>query len=254
MSYIAAFADYLQTGDSNAISNYIADGYSSELLKVFRNGFYKACFDALTANYPATRQILGEDKFNYFARQYIEQHPPAGGSLVGYGHRFCELLEQAKDANLVSEEAIDIASLDFHWITCLNGAQADSTLYAEQVPALNEAYGDIGSLPMHLADNVFLLSLRDNAFAYWRETKAEGTKPVLQDQDNTIQLLLWRFQGQVQARVLDNSEACFFKLLKQGGSLNEILESTLQQHPDFNIEENFSACLHQGLIALVVHA
>jgi len=59
---------------------------------VYRNTVLAACIDALAANYPTVRALLGEACFADAARTHARASPPASGVLAGYGAGFARFL------------------------------------------------------------------------------------------------------------------------------------------------------------------
>lgn len=55
---------------------------------VHRNTATKAAADALAANFPVVRALVGEDAFTAAARAFVEVHPPAEPRLCLYGAGF----------------------------------------------------------------------------------------------------------------------------------------------------------------------
>ena len=86
--YTGAFARYLRTGSVGALSDFCDADADLSRLRVYRNGFLKACVDALRANYPSVERLAGEERFPALARHFAEANPPGTASLVEYGEGF----------------------------------------------------------------------------------------------------------------------------------------------------------------------
>jgi len=112
-AYADAFARYLRTGTVGALSGFCAEGADLGRLRVYRNGFLKACVDALRANYPSVERLVGEARFPALARPFVEAHPPRVASLVEYGSGFPQHLRVTRDMHgldwLASFGALDRA-------------------------------------------------------------------------------------------------------------------------------------------------
>jgi hypothetical protein len=52
---------------------------------VYRNTVRVACLEALQANYPTVRQVVGDGWFAAAGRAFVDQHWPRHGSLADYG-------------------------------------------------------------------------------------------------------------------------------------------------------------------------
>ena len=59
---------------------------------VYRNTVLKGCIDALQANYPAVRRLVGEEWFRAVAALHVRARPPADARLLLYGLDFPDFL------------------------------------------------------------------------------------------------------------------------------------------------------------------
>lgn len=60
----------------------------SRALAIHRNTSAKAALDALAANYPVTRRLIGDEAFHACARDFVGYRPPADPRLCVYGDTF----------------------------------------------------------------------------------------------------------------------------------------------------------------------
>ncbi len=90
---------------------------------VYRNTVFKACIDALQANFPTVHQWVGDEWFRAAAAVFAHTHPPTDGLLMNYGQPFAEFLARFGPA-----EALPclpaLAHLDRCWTECHLGANA----------------------------------------------------------------------------------------------------------------------------------
>ena len=112
--YTGAFARYLRTGTVGALSSFCPEGADLARLRVYRNGFLKACIDALRANYPSVEQVTGEERFAVLARPYVEANPPGTAGLVEYGEGFPQHVRATRNAHGLDWLA-SFAALDRAW-------------------------------------------------------------------------------------------------------------------------------------------
>ena len=112
--YTGAFARYLRTGTVGALSGFCAAGADLSRLRVYRNGFLRACIDALRANYPSVERLAGEERFPALARPYVEAHPPGTASLVEYGEGFTQHVRDTRAMHGLDWLA-SFAALDRAW-------------------------------------------------------------------------------------------------------------------------------------------
>ena len=122
--YTAAFARYLRTGTVGALSGFCAEDADLSRLRVYRNGFLRACIEALRASYPSVERIVGEERFPALARPYVEANPPRAASLVEYGEDFPRFIEDARDTHRLGYLA-SFAILDRAWSEVCFAEDAD---------------------------------------------------------------------------------------------------------------------------------
>jgi len=123
-AYADAFARYLRTGTVGALSGFCAEGADLGRLRIYRNGFLKACVDALRANYPSVERLVGEARFPALARPFVEVHPPRVASLVEYGSGFPQHLRVTRDMHGLDWLA-SFAALDRAWTEVCFAADDD---------------------------------------------------------------------------------------------------------------------------------
>jgi hypothetical protein len=63
-------------------------------MAVYRNTALKAAVDALAANYPVVRRLVGSERFEQVATAYAMQFRPSSPVLAGYGARFASHLAE----------------------------------------------------------------------------------------------------------------------------------------------------------------
>ena len=112
--YTGAFARYLRTGTVGALSDFCAEDADLGRLRVYRNGFLKACIDALRANYPSVERVAGEERFAALARPFVEANPPGTASLVEYGEGFPQHVRDTREVHGLDWLA-SFAALDRAW-------------------------------------------------------------------------------------------------------------------------------------------
>ncbi|TCS41009.1 DNA-binding domain-containing protein [Reinekea marinisedimentorum] len=251
MSFQSDFAEYLRTGKPQQLQNYIDGDYNANILAVYRNGFYKACVAALAANYPVTKILFGEPRFNFLAQRHVDLHPPQQGTLVGYGDSFIETIKAffAEQNEDLPQAYVDIALLDRTWLSCLNGADDDHRLSVEQIQHHAAQGQDIENIRVKLAANVFMHSMEPQAFNFWYSSQHPGQNHEATNLPQQTQLLIWRAAGRVQVRELNPADYCFFSQVQKQKTLGEVIATTTTRFPDFDVEACFAACLQNGLLS-----
>lgn len=269
--YIDAFAQYLRNGDSASIEIFCENSSHINRLAVYRNGFYKGCIDALSANFPMCEKKLGAERFREIARLYVDHFPPEQGTLVGYGINFPQFLENLlSDNELNNKESIElaeyqqvtsdsyttlvnIAQLDYAWLKSLMSADSNGTLTIENVTELLEQGIELTELNVRLNPSVLLVQVYENAFSEWISLKTNNYDD-LDEIDNVSFVMLWRIQGAVQARLLTLAEVALMQtLLGKSKPLSEAFEAAITIDENFDVSDAFTACLQNELLEIKIN-
>jgi hypothetical protein len=268
--YIDAFAHYLRTGDAKSMSGFCVNPEHITRMAVYRNGFYKGCIDALSANFPMCEKLAGNENFRNIARIYVDRYPPEKGTLVGYGQNFTGfvadfivgLVANEAQAFPLSVNLPDLARLDYAWLTSLMSADSDQILRGEHVAWLVAQGHDLALVKVQLSSSVILCEVDADAFTQWLSLKT-NTKEEEQGSSTSISasariltrassndlVMLWRIQGAVQARSLSLAEAALMRALQRvDSSLESGFAAALNVDPDFDVSDLFSACLQNELL------
>ncbi|EAQ65479.1 hypothetical protein MED121_22447 [Marinomonas sp. MED121] len=278
--YIQAFSHFLQSGDDSKLSQFLASDESTSFLKIYRNGFYKACLSALQANFASLTLLLGEQKFDQIATQYIRQFPPRQSTLVAYGMvenaqaksekvggieadklnqtvGFTEFFQQAMvhfeleslDKTINQTSLLDIALLDQAWISTLN-QKNDNLVSLEQVQDFLAKGEDLTQLPFKLADSVSFVCLEYDIFLYWQNLKFNGQKGEANFSEKQEVILFWQYEDSVQAKSLSSTEWHFYRTFFESGSMEDALNAASQWDESFDISALFADLLNASLLKL----
>lgn len=219
-----------------------------ERLMIYRRMYPLRMEEALSIDFPATRQLLGEKRFSRLVADYIEVHPSTswtldhlGAHLVDYvrthalGQEFpglydlvcleqalCEVFNELDSAVLTPEE--------------LSGVPADQWLEVrlEFIPALR------------------LLRLSSNANATYRAHLDE--RPLPEFRAEPQQLVVWRNPTQTWRMPLPATAYGLLQALRDGRSLGDALELVLHSHdlPEEQLFEWFSHWVGEGFFCSLI--
>jgi uncharacterized protein (UPF0276 family) len=101
---------------------------------VYRNTVARGLVDALAANFPTVRSLLGDDAFRAVARDHAVAEPPREAALAGYGADFPTALARWLDREGVLDELPyleDVARLDRLWTESHLAADAEPLRLAD---------------------------------------------------------------------------------------------------------------------------
>ena len=248
--YTAAFARYLRTGATGALSGFCAGDADLSRLRVYRNGFLRACIEALRANYPSVERLVGGERFPALARPYVEAHPPRAASLVEYGEDFPRFIEDARDTHRLGWLA-SFATLDRAWSeVCFAedpdpGGAAAGTVPAGDVPADAEA---LMNLRGRLSPWVRMVSLDYRVLHAWSELRRGGLGQRAEVRRTPQRVLIWRSGAEMLYRDLTPPEHSFFTRVAAGRPCGEAVGAALDIDATFDPVATFASLLHYRML------
>ena len=240
------FAEYLTSGNDAPLSEFLGSQTDREVLKVYRNGFFKACQDALASNFPAVRHLVGEAYFTRLARRFVEANPPHSGALARFGDGFAAFVE-----TLHAEHGLDylsdVARLDAVWLDAYFAAD-ESSIDGAAVTVLVEHGTDLEQLRLTTLASVGVCHTGHDVVQVWtalRDGPLTARAAVL---PKPQKVLLWRQQGHMQFRLLPPAEHRFITGLREGRSLGAAAAAANTLDSTFDVSSTFAALLMNGIL------
>ena len=230
-----------------ALSLLMADNKDPSVrAKIYQNSGAKAQADALRSNYPGLAAIMGEEFFTGLAHAFCRQHPPQTRSLVGYGKELPQFIEATTDEHRLQWLG-DMARLDSAWLGAHLAKDAEP-LSTEDLQGQDEKQ----LMQMHLAllPSAKMVELKFSLYDLWEKVKkgdAINNRQNILQQKQTI--LLWRPNGDVVTKPLDDFETAFLRALNTGKNLQQASETALAINKDGNLPNLLAASLAGGLFA-----
>jgi hypothetical protein len=251
-AYFNAFERYLTTGETTAIAEFIDEQANPAFLSVYRNGFLKTCTDGLIANYPVVRAIVGEDYFHSLARAYVDQYPPTRGTLVGYGERLADFIRQLEKEHGLDYLA-DAAAIDAAWLESYF-ADEGLPLAPADMEHMDTKGTDVTAVRVHLTPHVQLVRIENGIVDTWARLRDQGelTEGVALTKGAQL-AMLWRLDGRVHIKALDDAESAFISTLADVATLGDAAARAYAVDASFDLAETFAALLRNNILQLQGH-
>ncbi|AJQ93505.1 hypothetical Protein YC6258_01457 [Gynuella sunshinyii YC6258] len=218
--------------------------HARTVVQLYRNGFFKSCIGALSANFPVLQTLISDVEFKKIARRYIEQWPPEHGTLVEYGHYFADFIAVTLPSAV---HLADLARLDLAWLTCLNEAD-DGAVTIEQISELIALQPDLSALAIGLAPSVRLLTMQYEVLPYWQAFKQAECPAIPLWQQQLQHVLLWKRDGCVRVQSITPVQWAFLHELDTSQNLYRASETALAIDSEFEVSEFFSLSIEQSLL------
>jgi hypothetical protein len=136
---------------------------AEERLDVYRKGYRARLVECLADDYPAVKDLLGDDGFESLASSYVERFPSHSPSLNRYGERMADLLRERDDAH--GAFASDLARLEWALVEAIHAAPAGE-LDPQRLATI--AAGGSGGLRLVAGPSVRLLRLDHPVNRYYQ--------------------------------------------------------------------------------------
>jgi hypothetical protein len=193
-------------------------------LSVYSDAYRARLAEALEANMPHLRELLGAEEFGGVARRYIDAHPSQYASIRWYGDRLAHELErlhasQPWIAELARWEWALAASFD---------ARDAAAIGIESLGSV--APGDWAELRLEFHPSVQVLTLQTNAQALFKALSEAATAPQPAVLERAQPWLLWRQDLKTQYRSLEPDETAALEVVRGGGSFGEMCEALCEGH------------------------
>lgn len=86
----------LNRGELEAVVRRSRNLTAAERLSIYANAYYSRLLECLGANYPILKQTLGEEIFDSFAFEYLQQYPSRSYTLDHLGESFAKFLDETR--------------------------------------------------------------------------------------------------------------------------------------------------------------
>jgi hypothetical protein len=213
-------------------------------LVVHRNTAMKGLVDALTANYPTVRQLVGDECFKACAIEYVRMHPAGSPVLAIYGGAFPDFLAAfapAADLPYLTE----VARIDRMWIEALMAPDATSLASSSLASLGSRALGEL-RLAMHPATR--FAWARHSAATIWVHHRTTPSD-ALTIADSEEGVLLTRQGGAIEYQLLDYAAFKFLESLQDGAPLGTAAEAALQIDANADVSRVLAQSIAAGAFA-----
>ena len=229
-----------------ALANLVADeivgaGIAPDRrLAVYRNNVLLSLHRVLAGTFPASRRLLGAERFAKVARAFIRGAPPQRPQLMTYGAGFPAFLELSAEADSVPY-APDVARLEW---------AREEAYYAADAPPLSAT--DLAEIPIEryaelrfrLHPTLRLIRSAGPVFALWQAANADSAEEDLTALRNgrPEQVLVLRPEMTVTARPISAADLLLLEGLRAGLPLAEA--AVRAQAADAGFELQAALVLH----------
>jgi len=214
-------------------------------LRVYRNNTLANLGQALEAAYPVVSRLVGEEFFEYLARQYLRAHPSRRGDLETFGDALPGFLETFEPASGLPYLA-DVARLEWHWHSAYHAADHPAFEPARLADVPAEQQGELRAR-LHPAARLLASPWPVLRIVQVNQPGRAGEETVDLDEGG-VQVLVRRNGHAVEARALAPAEFALLTALYEGASLEEATGAALCLDPDFELAPVLARHVSEGTV------
>lgn len=192
---------------------------AEERVDIYANMYFYRILDVLEEDFPATRAVLGSERFHNLVTGYLIEYPPAHFSISHAGDHLANFL---CDHPLREEFPFleNLARLERALIDVFHAADA-RPLDAEQMRALAPEDWPALKLKLHPAHQILDLQWNVATILEAVEQGAPPSSPAGQD----LSILVWRNRNRVYYRAIDAIERDLLAMISNGTTCADICDA-----------------------------
>jgi len=209
---------------------------------IYASGYFWRLHDALAADFPGVREILGAGRFQRLAAEYLIKHPSRSPNLADLG---CSFSRFSLDRELREEFPFlpDLASLEWSIHLSLLAPRGRGSALT------SVGAGDWSSARLRLDPTVRLLTTEWAVASFWRRIFAKSRPAAPQRRRQW--LLVYRDDVWVQVKAVTRPQWSALLRLQQGCPLGWVCEQLAAESrgSHLRIREWFRRWISSGLIS-----
>lgn len=218
---------------------------AADRLSIYRGNVRAIWRGALSGAYPVLLRLLGEDFFDFLARDYGRLFPSQSGDLNRFGAHFSEFL-RATPALDDYPYCPDVAELEWR-VHCAYYARDATPLSLARLLQEQGALAQECRLQLHPSASLFNSSFA--AVEIWHAHQAEEIAVLVVPLTQASRAVIVRPEWQVQVISLDQAAYAALRTLECGENLGAALEAALACDEQFDVSTELASWFRSGLFS-----
>jgi hypothetical protein len=216
---------------------------------VYRNNVTLGLLRALQANFPAIRQLVGDEFFTAMAVDYLRRHPPRSRLLFEFGEDLPAFLQEAEALRSYSYLP-DVAR--FEWTFLQSFHEADANVLTGD--GLSAAIGGNAEAPQLAVHPAARLLHAPNAFFSIAEASRQSRPLDGIDPGQPEFCLITRPTTVVRCQLVQPDDFFFLQRIADGLSLPDAADAAICNDPEFDVSAAIALILSTGFCSAAPQA
>ncbi len=215
---------------------------------VYRNNIYASLIDGLELAFPVVLQLVGQEFFRAMAREFLRDHMPERGTLIGFGDGLPDFLDRFPPVASLPYLS-DVARFELMRLRCYHAAD-DRPVTPEELAAIRAE--EMPEVRFELHSSLEALQSRFPVLSLW-QAHQPGQDPasvgVSQDAESVLVL---RTNFTVAAHRIDEGAIAFIGALKDGQTFGTAATVAAGIQSDFELGQILHLLVSGGGIARLI--
>ena len=198
-------------------------------LGIYRHAYHARLTEVLQDVFERTWAYLGNETFEQCAHHYVDQYPPSGRTLQGFGATFPDwLVDRFPD----DADIADVARIDWMLRVAFDSANA-KPIVIDDLALLTP--DDLSVVTFKFHPTVALASLNCNAASIWEALDQGITPPAAACLNEPTWLLVWRKDFRPHFITIGEVEAAAIRKLRNGLCFADTCAALDTDFPDADV-------------------
>ena len=193
---------------------------SAERFNVYTEAYSLRLIEALTADYPALKDYLGDDGFDTMARAYVNAWPSDKFSIRWFGLHLPRFLTETSPYDELPELK-ELASFEWALSESFDASESTSIAY-QQLADIEPSLWP--SLQLRFHPSLRRIDLNYNAPQIWQASNEKQPLPAFKKNTEQQAWIIWRHDLKLLFRSIPTQEAVSLNTFMKGKCFAEVCE------------------------------
>lgn len=219
---------------------------AAQRFQLYHNNIFIGLREALSGTYPVIHRLVGDECFQYVARQYLYRHPPRSGNVHEFGAAFGEFLQAFPGLEDWAYLA-DVARLEWGYHRVFHAPEA--AVLDLQKLSLLDAEEATERLHFQLASDCCVLSSAYPVLSIWQANQPDSEPVEVRLDQGGVQLVIRRLGPDVVFEPLNKAVFALLQCLSDGRRFADACAAALAVEPECDVGAILKGLIDRRLLS-----